>query len=164
MRMLLSLGLAALVSAGCRSSSSSVATEPSAASAGERLTQLVEGHFEETLVLNPVRATMIGDNRYNDRFTNSLSDEHRARRRALHERSLEAARKLDTATLSPEQRLTHTLFVQDVEEELAEERFPQHLLPLNQFYSTPNFFVQLGSGKGVHPFKTVKDYEDFLSS
>ena len=163
MRMLLLLGLVALVSAGCRSSSPSVAPEASAASAGERLSQLVEGHFEETLVLNPVRATMIGDNRYNDRFTNSLSDEQRARRLALFQRSLEAARKLDTAALSPEQRLTHTLFVEELEEEIAEERFPRHLLPLNQFYSTPNFFVQLGSGKGVHPFKTVKDYEDFLS-
>jgi uncharacterized protein (DUF885 family) len=163
MRMLLVLGLAALMSAGCRSNSPSVATKASAASAGERLTQLVEGHFEEMLVLNPVRATMIGDNRYNDRFPNSLSDEHRTRRRALYERSLGAARKLDTAALSPEQRLTHTLFVQELEQELAEERFPQHLLPLNQFYSTPNFFVQLGSGKGVHPFKTVKDYEDFLA-
>ncbi|MDY7233330.1 DUF885 domain-containing protein [Hyalangium rubrum] len=163
MRMLLFLGITALVSAGCRSSSSSVAAEASAASADERLTRLVEEHFEETLVLSPVRATMIGDNRYNDRFTNNLSDEHRARRRALYERSLEAARKLDPAALSPEQRLTHTLFVEDVEEELDEERFPQHLLPINQFYSTPNFFVQLGSGKGVHPFKTVKDYEDFLA-
>ncbi|HLL04261.1 MAG TPA: DUF885 domain-containing protein [Myxococcaceae bacterium] len=163
MRTLLFLGLAALVSVGCRSSSSSVAPEASAASADERLTQLVEAYFEESLLLNPVRATMIGDNRYNDRFTNNLSDEHRAKSRALYERSLEAARKLDPAALSPDQRLTHTLFVQEMEQELAEERFPRHLLPLNQFYSTPNFFVQLGSGKGAHPFKTVKDYEDFLS-
>ena len=163
MRMLLSLALAALVSACCRSISPSVTPEASAALARERLTQLVEGHFEETLVLNPVRATMIGDNRYNDRFTNSLSDEHRARRHALHERSLAAARQLDTAALSPEERLTLTLFVENLEEELADERFPQHLVPINQFHSTPNFFVLLGSGKGVHPFKTVKDYEDFLS-
>jgi uncharacterized protein (DUF885 family) len=163
MRMLLLLGVAALLSACCRSISPSVATQAGAASADERLTQLVEAHFEETLVLNPVRATMIGDNRYNDRFTNTLSDEHRSRRRALYERSLEAARTLDASALSPEQRLTHTLFVQQLEEELAEERFPEHLLPLNQFRSTPSLFVQLGSGKGVHPFKTVKDYEDFLS-
>jgi uncharacterized protein (DUF885 family) len=163
MRMLLFLGIAALVSAGCRSSAPSVAAEASASSADERLARLVEEHFEETLVLNPVRATMIGDNRYNDRFANALSDEHRARHRALHARSLEAARGLDPATLSPEQRLTHTLFVQELEQELAEERFPRHLMPINQFFSTPNFFVQLGSGKGVHPFKTVKDYEDFLT-
>jgi uncharacterized protein (DUF885 family) len=26
----------------------------------------------------------------------------------------------------------------------------------------PNSFAQLGSGNGLHPFKTVKDYEDFL--
>jgi uncharacterized protein (DUF885 family) len=37
------------------------------------------------------------------------------------------------------------------------------LQPINQFYSTTNFFVQLGSGTSAHPFKTVKDYDDFLS-
>jgi len=34
---------------------------------------------------------------------------------------------------------------------------------MNQFYSITNFFVQLDSGSSAHPFKTVKDYEDFLS-
>jgi uncharacterized protein (DUF885 family) len=163
MRMLLFLGVAAFALGGCRSTSQAVAAEASTASADERLARLVEEYFEELLVLNPVRATMIGDHRYNDRFANTLSDEHRARRRALYERSLEAARELDPAALSPEQRLTHTLFMRDLERELAGERFPQHLLPLNQFYSLPSFFVQLGSGTGAHPFKVVKDYEDFLA-
>ncbi len=162
MRTLLFFGIAALAAAGCRSTSQATA-EVSPTSADERLTRLVEEHFEETLVLNPVRATMIGDHRYNNRFANSLSDEHRAQRRALLERSLEAARALEPAALSPEQQLTHTLFVRQLERDLAKERFPQHLLPLNQFYSTPNFFVQLGSGQGAHPFNTVKDYEDFLA-
>lgn len=94
MRMLLSLAVAALVLGGCRSTPQAASAEASAAAADERLARLVEAYFEELLVLNPVRATMIGDHRYN---------------------------------------------------------------------STPNFFVQLGSGKGAHPFKTVKDYEDFLA-
>jgi uncharacterized protein (DUF885 family) len=35
-------------------------------------------------------------------------------------------------------------------------------MPLNQFYSTPNFFVQLGSGDGMQPFVTVQDYDNWL--
>jgi uncharacterized protein (DUF885 family) len=34
---------------------------------------------------------------------------------------------------------------------------------MNQFYLMTNFFVQLGSGSSLHPFKTVKNYDDFLS-
>lgn len=33
---------------------------------------------------------------------------------------------------------------------------------MNQFYSTPNSFAQLGSGNGMQPFKTVQDYDNFL--
>ncbi len=46
---------------------------------------------------------------------------------------------------------------------LEGQRFPGHLQPINQFYSTLNSFVQLGSGTSVHPFKTAKDYDDWLS-
>jgi uncharacterized protein (DUF885 family) len=42
-------------------------------------------------------------------------------------------------------------------------KYPDHLQPIDQFYSPMNFFVQLGSGSSVHPFKTVKNYDDFLS-
>ena len=35
--------------------------------------------------------------------------------------------------------------------------------PENQFYSATSFFVVLGSGKSLHPFETMKNYDDFLS-
>jgi uncharacterized protein (DUF885 family) len=46
---------------------------------------------------------------------------------------------------------------------IEEERFPDYLQPVNQFRSMSNIFVQIGSGSGLHPFRTVKDYDDFLS-
>ncbi|MEQ9563411.1 MAG: DUF885 domain-containing protein, partial [Woeseiaceae bacterium] len=49
------------------------------------------------------------------------------------------------------------------EMDVAGYEFPGYLQPINQFYSMPNTFVQLGSGSGVHPFNTVKNYDDFLS-
>src|SRR5687768_17220180 len=118
MRLLLFLVAAALAAAGCHSTSQALVTEARAAPAGERLSQLVEAHFEEMLALNPVHATMIGDNRYNHRYANNLSDEHRASRRALVERSLAAARRLEPAALGPEHRLTYDIFVRKLESEL----------------------------------------------
>ena len=40
--------------------------------------------------------------------------------------------------------------------------FPDNLTPMNQFYALPLSMGQLGSGTGNQPFKTVKDYEDWL--
>jgi uncharacterized protein (DUF885 family) len=42
-------------------------------------------------------------------------------------------------------------------------QYRSHLQPINQFYSIGNSFAQLGSGTSVHPFESVKDYDDFLS-
>jgi uncharacterized protein (DUF885 family) len=36
-------------------------------------------------------------------------------------------------------------------------------MPVNQIFSTTLVFAQLGSGQGAQPFKTVKDYTNFLS-
>ncbi len=58
--------------------------------------------------------------------------------------------------------LTYEIFRTGRQRDIEGLRFPGHLIPLNQFYSVPNSFAQLGSGSGMHPFKTVKDYEDFL--
>ena len=37
-----------------------------------------------------------------------------------------------------------------------------HLMPINQMWGLSITFAQLGSGNGFQPFKTVKDYENFL--
>lgn len=40
--------------------------------------------------------------------------------------------------------------------------FNDNLMPVNQFWSMHLTFPVLGSGSGNQPFKTVKDYDDFL--
>ena len=140
---------------------------PSAAAApaesqAELLDRLFAEHWEATLELNPVLATFIGDHRYNDRFTVSISPEHRAATRALRERSLAAVEAVDPEALDEQRRLSRTLFLRDLRHELDGERFPSHLLPIDQFRSTANFFVMLGSGSSAQPFTTVQDYENFL--
>jgi uncharacterized protein (DUF885 family) len=129
----------------------------------DKLDVLLADYWEEYLRFNPVAATAIGDPRYNDRFPSSLSAEYRAETHAAAARWLAALRALDRTRLEGQHRLSYDVLVRDLEERLAGERFPSHLLPLNQFGSVPSFFAVLASGKSLQPFKTVKDYEDFLA-
>ena len=142
--------------------SADVAATDARAAESRKLDEIVEAYFEEVLKLNPLLATSIGDPRYNDRFEVTISPEWRDRSERLQREYLERIGTVDPALLAGQDALTREIFRTGRERDLEGFRFPGHLMPVNQFFSVPNSFAQLGSGSGMHPFKTVKDYEDFL--
>jgi len=157
--------LACLLGLGASPQALSGTASPAAAESvaeSRKLAELVDAYFEEALQLNPLLATSIGDPRYNDRFEVTISPEWRARDEKLERDYLERIKSIDPDLLSGQDALTYEIFKSAREREIEGFKFPGHLIPLNQFYSVPNSFAQLGSGNGLHPFKTVKDYEDFL--
>ncbi len=152
---------AALLLAACGDHEDPATTEP--VDAGVQLHALFDEHFQRDLEMNPLRATFIGDYRYNDRMANSNSPEYRAAAEAMDEEFLQRLLEIDREQLSYQDQLSYDIFRIGREESLESNLYPFHLQPINQFYSITNFFVQLGSGASAHPFKTVKDYDDFLS-
>ena len=81
----------------------------------------------------------------------------------MDEEFLDRLLAIDREQLDYQEQLSYDLFRINREMSLESYQFPSHLQPVNQFYSLTSSFVQLGSGSGAHPFKTVKDYDDFLS-
>jgi len=155
--------LAILAACGNKTPDTTLIAEPAQdGGASVELAELFEAYFEASLVLNPIDATAIGDNRYNDRIAISISEEHRQASRELDETYLAALDAIDRDALSRQEQLSYDLFRYQREMSLQGYRFPAHLQPINQFYSMPSTFVRLGSGKGLHPFETVDDYDDFL--
>jgi uncharacterized protein (DUF885 family) len=126
------------------------------------LDALFASYWEEALELNPLRATFIGDNRYNDRMPNVLGEEHRTKQREFAQRYLAAAEAIDPSGLDHQRALSRDIFIRDRRSELEGEKFPDHLMPLNQFRNIGNWVAQLGSGASAQPFKTVEDYENWL--
>jgi uncharacterized protein (DUF885 family) len=133
-----------------------------AVSSGARLNTLVEQYFEEWLKLNPLSATFIGDNRYNDSLPNSIGPQQRAAEHELNARYLAAIKAIDPAGLSPRERISYDIFLRERERALEAERFPWHLLPINQAGSLVTLMPALGSGDSAQPFATVQDYENWL--
>ncbi len=162
------LALVSVALVACGGSDEPVPTTPDAGNvstpdASTSLEALFDAHFEDSLELNPLAATSIGDDRYNDRLAVSISDEHRARSLAMDEDYLQRLLEIDREALSDQERLSYDLFRLQREQAIEGAQFPSHLQPINQFYSFMNYFALLGSGKGQHPFTSVKDYEDWLS-
>ena len=124
--------------------------------------QLFDGYWEENLQLNPLLATYVGDPRYNGQLPNFLGTEFRAQRLAFNKKWREQAAALDLATLSERERLSMQIFIRQLDQDIEAERFPAHLQPIDQFDSPHQDFAQLGSGSSAQPFKTVKDYDDWL--
>lgn len=126
------------------------------------LHELFDAYFEERLQRDAVFASEIGDSRYNDRLENFLSDKFRAEEKRSREGWLARIREIDRQALVGQDRWSYDIFVFEQEKALDELEFPRHLLPISQFFSVPSLFVQLGSGEGDHPFRTEKNYRDFL--
>lgn len=132
-------------------------------SAARELAAMLDGFHAEELAMNPLQATARGVHRYDHLYPNDIEPDYRAREQGMHRRWLARARSIDPAALGERDRVSLALFVWDRRMDIEGLSHPGHLMPVNQFYSRPNGFAQLGSGTGVQPFATVTDYENFLS-
>jgi uncharacterized protein (DUF885 family) len=132
------------------------------ADAGRELNAIFERWFEDSLRMNPVLATYIGDHRYDDRLPNSIGPEYRAESKAINDRYLAEVRAIDPQALSPADRISYEIFLRERQRSQAAERYPDYLLPISQIGGLVNFMPVLGSGANAQPFATVQDYENWL--
>ena len=136
-------------------------TQPDPA-ATEKLHDLFERFFEDSLRMNPLLATFIGDHRYDDQLPNDIGPDYRAQARTMNERYLADVQAIDASKLSPADRISYDIFVRERLRARAAEQFPEHLLPINQAGSLLTLMPALGSGTNAQPFGTVQDYEEWL--
>ena len=128
----------------------------------EKLDLLLGEFWEDFLERSPMTATGIGDPRYNDLFPNSLSEDWRIETQAFNEHWLVKISAIDRKELHGQDRLSYDVVKRDLESNLEGMRYPGHLLPIHALYGVPTFLARLGSGAAMQPFKTVKDYDNFL--
>jgi uncharacterized protein (DUF885 family) len=126
------------------------------------LARIFDDYYEESLALDPVTATTLGDHRYDDRMANDISEAFRARLGEMAHRFLTRLAAISPAGLTGEDRLDHELLRRELSDRLEGLTFPDHLLALTHISGQPVDFPIMGSGGGVHPFETAADYDHFL--
>jgi len=124
---------------------------------------LADEYWEEQLKLDPLLATQVGDPRYDDRLPDQLSD---AGREAIRQAALRTRTSLEAI---PRSELRgediSTWAVLDEQTRTTVESLPvdDHLMPLDSLNSIAVQMPVLGSGVGMQPFRTVRDYDNFLA-
>jgi uncharacterized protein (DUF885 family) len=136
-------------------------TTAAAESKAQRLDRLYAEFWEASLKLNPLQATFQGDNRYNDQLPNFLTE---ASRKEAHDFTVAWLKRVEAVGsdgLNGQDRLSYDIFVKNAKDTLEAERYPNYLMPIDQFTNIAGLAAQLGSGSNAQPFKTVKDYDDW---
>lgn len=127
-----------------------------------KLDEIFEKYYEERLHLYPLEATSQGDGRFNDQLPNNITQEYKQRLRNFYQKYLNSLEEIDSTALNPNDLVAYETFRYTLISKLDELKFPTELIPFNQFEGLPLQMGQLGSGDGSQPFKTMRDYENWL--
>lgn len=128
----------------------------------EGFSTMLNDFYEEGLKLNPLNATSAGDNRYNNLLPNALSEDFSTKEKAYYQNFKTKAESYKDSQLNKTQQLSRNVLIWDCNINLERFNFREDLTPINQMWTQQLTIGQLASGKSSQPFKTVKDYENWL--
>jgi uncharacterized protein (DUF885 family) len=127
------------------------------------LDSLLAAFYQDYLKFSPINATVIGDNRYDDKLPNTITAAYREELQNLYSRYRDALTSYNRSSLLEADQLNYDILLWECDIALESLKFKDYLMPLNQFSSTHLIVGQMASGQSIHPFKSVKDYDNWLS-
>jgi uncharacterized protein (DUF885 family) len=163
---LLSCVLAATLAGGAGVSASlhaqSVQQAPAAADVASRvaaLNALLDEQWQHTLQNAPEFATMLGDLRYNDRWSD-MSPAHLAAENKVNADFLARFQAIDTTGMPETDRLNQQLMVRQLKDGLTAYDLKLNQMPLDQMSGV---HIMLAGFVSSIPFNNTKEYEDYLA-
>ncbi len=149
------LGLAALLAA--------LAGPVRALEPGRALAALAERYYEAQARFDPLAsATLLGDNRFDDRLPLTIAPAQRRARFAMYREVQRELAQIPRDALAPADVLTHDVLSNELERRLGFERFDDHLLPLQQMDSVPVLLANFASGQAEQPLATEAQHRAYL--
>ena len=131
-------------------------------SATPELSDFLHNYYSESSRLFPLMATLFGNNDYNDRLPADFTNSYRDTLRNFYQKNLTGIADFDPEKLNTSDKISFDIFKREMEMNLEGLAFTDNYIPFNQFGGIPLYFGQAGSGSSIQPFKTVKDYENWL--
>ncbi len=124
--------------------------------------KLFSSYYEHRLHFFPLEATSNGDHRFDDLLPNNITESFRDTLNHFYASTLDSLNLFDRNSLNENNQTSFDILQWDLKMNIIALKFPDHLMPVNQFWSLSITMGQLGAGSGIQPFETVKDYENFL--
>jgi uncharacterized protein (DUF885 family) len=127
-----------------------------------KFNKFLDNYYEEGLLFNPLAATQRGDNRYNDLLPNDISESFLKSQEDFAIKQQKQLNAFDRNALNSFDKISFDIVNLQLKQALESKKFHFEYMPFNQFRGYPGSMPSLGSGKSSQPFKTVKDYENWL--
>ena len=126
------------------------------------IAQVFENYYQESLKLYPLQATSQGDLRYNDFLPNDLSDEFRTREKEFYTFYKSQLNNFPDQILNENDLLSKKVLLWECDLSLKRLTFNEQYTPINQMWTLQLTIGQYAAGLSAQPFKTVKDYNNWL--
>lgn len=127
----------------------------------EDMSYLFEQYFLESLELNPRSGISLGMQKYNSRWVNFFSEQHRQKTRNFNRKWTQRVAEARVGQMDAHDRTSVEILEYLLAQAIERERFPTHLVPINQFNNFANSFARSGSGQAGQPFSTTRDYDNW---
>jgi len=160
--------LVAALMAGAVLSTPALAVAPAAAATSEqaklKLDHLADAFYLARAKFDPLLyATANGDSRYDDQIGMRIAPKVRAQQFALYHKMQQQLHAIPRAQLADKAQLNYDLLAFELDSALDMEKFPEHLLPINQMDNVPSTLANYADGTGSQPLTTPKQYDAYLS-
>jgi uncharacterized protein (DUF885 family) len=125
-------------------------------------TALTKSYFDDKNALDPLGATQNGQSAYNDQLQFEMTDSYRKTQATFFNKYETALDKIDQTTLSKEEKNSFEIMKWEIHVGQLVLKQPSNLMPIHQFWGTQVTMGQYAGGTSAQPFKTEKDYANFL--
>jgi uncharacterized protein (DUF885 family) len=125
----------------------------------KQLKSVLDEEWEYGLRTHPEFATYVGDSRYNDRLSDQ-SPEAVERDLKHAQEALKRIEAIDTRGFPDQEKLNQQLAVRELREQIESTLLKEWEMPVNQMGGIHQSYASMPSQL---PFRTVKDYEDYLA-
>ncbi|OWY24922.1 DUF885 domain-containing protein [Sphingobacteriales bacterium UPWRP_1] len=138
-------------------------SEGATVAGNQQLADLFNRYYEERMQFYPMEATTNGDNRFNDQLPNDGTADFRNRIAEFYRKFLSEIEQIDRNSLNDTDRNSYDIFVYEMQMSLEGLQYESWKIPFQQFWGLPLTIGQYATGDNVQPFKTVADYNNWLS-
>ena len=130
--------------------------------ASTNLDSIASKYYEQYLKLHPLEATMQGDNRFNDQLLVNINKDFISEEIAFYKNVNDQLKSIDYKSLSDDKKVVFDVLDYTLKDKIENFAYHPEYIPFTQFSGLPLDFPVMGSGSGTQPFKTEKDYDNWL--
>ncbi len=123
---------------------------------------IAKDYFYDKNALSPLDATQNGQVEFNDKLVFEMTDSYRKLQTEFFKKYEDKLKFIEVKDLNEEEKNSFEIMKWEIEVGQQLLKQPSNLIPIHQFWGTHLTMAQYAGGTSAQPFKSEKDYNNFL--